>query len=188
MHKMNEIETKFFRAFQSFVNSKNEKSFITTDTCLEYKYYFNREEDWINLEIEFDTPTGVSKTSVELTFEKQSGDFDFYGYIPDFTISVNGYYSGYVIEIDSYQWHEKTKEQAILDKKKDRAYLKLDFIPIRFSGLEVFHEPMKCIQDLFEIIVLQEYSRERGKIEYLEAMNFSLENELSKLKKVRGKK
>ena len=185
MHKMNEIETKFYKTFQSFIKSKNEKSFIS-DTSFEYKYSIELEDDYIVLQIEVEIPSGISKEKVYLSFEKQSGEFDFYGYIPDFTISVNGCYSGYVIEIDSYKWHEKSKEQAILDKKKDRAYLKLDFIPIRFSGLEVYHEPMKCIQDLFEIIVLQEYSRKRSGIELLEIENFNLKNELEELKKVRG--
>lgn len=45
---------------------------------------------------------------------------------------------------------------------------------------------MKCIQDLFEIIVLQEYSRKRSGIELLEIENFNLKNELEELKKVRG--
>lgn len=183
---MNEIETKFYKAFQSFTKSKNEKSFIS-DTSLEYKYNIELEDDCFILKIEVETPSGTSEEKVYLTFDKEGGEFDFYGYIPDFTISVNGCYSGYVIEIDSYKWHEKSKEQAILDKKKDRAYLKLDFIPIRFSGLEVYHEPMKCIQDLFEIIVLQEYSRKRSGIELLEIENFNLKNELEKSKKVRGK-
>lgn len=73
---MNEIETKFFRSFQNFVNSKNEKSFIS-DTELEYKYSFKLEDEWIILQIEVETPSGISKTNVELTFDKQSGDFNF---------------------------------------------------------------------------------------------------------------
>lgn len=184
---MNEIETKFYKTFQSFIKMKNEKSFIS-DNYLEYKYRFEIDRDIIILRIEVETPSGKSETKVFLTFEKQSGKFDFFGYIPDFTISINDCYSGYVIEIDSYQWHEKTKEQAILDKKKDRAYLKLDFIPIRFSGLEVFHEPMRCIQELFEIIVLQEFSRQRTRIESLEIENFTLKQNLNILKNMKGMK
>ena len=40
---------------------------------------------------------------------------------------------------------------------------------------------MKCIQDLFEIIVMQESERERGEIERLSVDNFNLVNEIEKL-------
>jgi very-short-patch-repair endonuclease len=62
-------------------------------------------------------------------------------------------FSGYCIEIDGHEWHEKTKEQVRADKEKDRAYLKNGFIPVRFTGSEVYHDAKKCVDEFFEIMI-----------------------------------
>ena len=58
----------------------------------------------------------------------------------------------FVIEIDGHEWHEKTKEQAMRDKCKDRAYIKNGYIPIHFTGSEVFHNPENCVKEVIETI------------------------------------
>ena len=38
-------------------------------------------------------------------------------------------------------------------RKKERMFLKSGFIPVRFTGSEVYHNAKKCIDELFEIII-----------------------------------
>ena len=77
---------------------------------------------------------------------------DISGYKPDFLISFNWYYQlQFAVEIDGHEWHEKTKEQASNDRKKDRAYLKNLTIPIRFTGSDVYHDAMNCVRETMEI-------------------------------------
>lgn len=51
------------------------------------------------------------------------------------------------VEIDGHDFHEKTKEQATRDKRRDRSLLSLAGSPsvlIRFTGSEVFEDPFGC--------------------------------------------
>lgn len=46
-----------------------------------------------------------------------------------------------VVECDGHDFHEKTKEQAARDKKRDRDLAELGFRVLRFSGSEIYKEP-----------------------------------------------
>jgi very-short-patch-repair endonuclease len=136
---MNQIETKFYEAFsdilqRGFVIYQDQKVGIKKD-----------DEDFYVINLNND--------SLEFTFEIQPKVDYLAGYIPDFLITVNNLFSGYCIEIDGHEWHEKTKEQVRADKEKDRAYLKNGFIPVRFTGSEVYHDAKKCVDEFFEIMI-----------------------------------
>ena len=139
---MNEIETHFSETLnevleRGFVVVWDKKFCITKEFCeLEKSYTLEVPEDKIILQI-----------------EPQPREVVFNGYIPDFAIFINGLYRGFIIEIDGHQWHEKTKEQAKADKERERMFLKSGFIPVRFTGSEVYHNAKKCIDELFEIII-----------------------------------
>lgn len=136
---MNQIEKKFYDAFSDIL----ERGFvISQDQKVEIK---KDDEDFYVINLNND--------SLEFTFEIQPKVDYLAGYIPDFLITVNNLFSGYCIEIDGHEWHEKTKEQVRADKEKDRAYLKNGFIPVRFAGSEVYHDAKRCVNDLFEIII-----------------------------------
>lgn len=109
-------------------------------------FEITKEEDWYILQ-------SSEKQSIAISIQAQPREECFSGYIPDFAIYVNGAYYGFVIEIDGYEWHEKSREQSWIDKEKDRAYLKKCFIPIRFAGYEVYHKVDYCITELLKIIV-----------------------------------
>lgn len=57
-----------------------------------------------------------------------------------------------VIECDGHEFHEKTKEQASSDKRKDRELQKLGFIILRYSGSDIVNNPSKITDDLNDII------------------------------------
>lgn len=58
---------------------------------------------------------------------------------------------GLVIECDGHQFHEKTKEQAARDKARDRAMLTAGYPVMRFSGSEIFRDPVACVEQVREI-------------------------------------
>lgn len=80
---------------------------------------------------------------------------DFFNFIPqckvkryrvDFEI---GFLDGnYVIECDGHDFHEKTKEQVIYDKKRERFLISEGLKVLRFSGTEIIHDFLNIIDEL----------------------------------------
>ena len=70
--------------------------------------------------------------------------------MPDFILENQ--YCNFIIEIDGHEWHEKTKEQAKRDKQKDRAYIKNGYIPIHFTGSEIYHNTKNCVKETLELM------------------------------------
>jgi very-short-patch-repair endonuclease len=138
---MNEIEKLFYSSLEKYL--RNQIVIINNE-----QYKIVREDgDVYNFKNK-----NNKRSNFILDIQIQPKDDCFSGYIPDFAIYVNGASYGFVIEIDGYQWHEKSREQARIDKEKERTYLKKCFIPVRFAGYEVYHHSNNCIHDLFEII------------------------------------
>ena len=54
-----------------------------------------------------------------------------------------------VVEIDGHDFHEKTKEQASRDKKRDRDLLSESYFTMRFSGSDVFNNPDGSVEEIF---------------------------------------
>lgn len=69
----------------------------------------------------------------------------------DFFIKFDGR-APVVIECDGHDFHERTKEQARKDKSRDRELMKLGHTVIRFTGSEIWEDPKKCANQIFEII------------------------------------
>lgn len=56
------------------------------------------------------------------------------------------------IECDGHDFHERTKEQAVRDKSRDRALTERGFVPIRFTGSEIWRDPNLCAKQVENII------------------------------------
>jgi len=50
------------------------------------------------------------------------------------------------VELDGHDYHEKTKEQAKRDKEKDRILQTHGYLVARFTGSEVYKDPMEVIE------------------------------------------
>lgn len=55
------------------------------------------------------------------------------------------------VECDGHEFHEKTKQQAARDKRRDRELTKMGWSVVRFTGSEVFNDPKKCIAEIEDI-------------------------------------
>lgn len=60
--------------------------------------------------------------------------------------------AGLVVECDGHDFHEKTKDQASRDKKRDREILKAGFPVVRFSGRDIYRSPAECVEQIRELL------------------------------------
>ena len=78
-------------------------------------------------------------------------------YRADFLVTFESYAHAFrhgekiVIECDGHDFHERTKEQAQHDKKRDRYMQALGFRVYRFTGSEVYKSLGKCVVDSLEL-------------------------------------
>ena len=57
---------------------------------------------------------------------------------------------GLVVECDGHDFHERTKQQAITDRSRDRRLQELGYTVYRFTGSEIYSDPMKCAEQLLQ--------------------------------------
>ena len=53
-----------------------------------------------------------------------------------------------VVECDGHDFHEKTKEQARRDKRRDREMLAAGYRVFRFAGSEIHADPDACVEEI----------------------------------------
>lgn len=71
-------------------------------------------------------------------------------YRADFMILVRGPKGAkkIAVECDGHDFHEKTKEQAAKDKKRDRDFLLSGVHVMRFTGSEIWKDGLLCFVDV----------------------------------------
>lgn len=82
-------------------------------------------------------------------------------YRADFVVGLTEYPSAtrIVVECDGHDFHERTKEQAARDRKRDREMQAAGYRVFRFTGSEIYRDPFKCADE-----VLQEAMHIHGKM------------------------
>lgn len=68
------------------------------------------------------------------------------------------------VECDGHDFHERTKEQAAHDKRRDRAITAAGWICLRFTGSEIFHHGQRCAQEIAAYVEKWCVEQERGDI------------------------
>jgi very-short-patch-repair endonuclease len=56
------------------------------------------------------------------------------------------------IECDGHDFHERTKEQAARDRQKDRAIQQAGIPIFRFTGSEIYADPIGCASQLLDVV------------------------------------
>lgn len=140
---MNEIETRFFTEFCKYFDSP----------------VILGNKDWKCAIIKYGDELAPLALRAELTSPWFFGDIVKGNIllIPQHVIGryrLDFYLSGYLeaspsigIEIDGHEWHEKTKQQAVRDKKRDRAILTSGCPIMRFTGSEIYRNVKGCISE-----------------------------------------
>lgn len=75
------------------------------------------------------------------------------GYKADFLIDVclrNGN-KVIVVECDGHDFHEKTKAQALHDKRRDRIMTHTGARILRFTGSEIWADPARCAEEIYSL-------------------------------------
>lgn len=67
-------------------------------------------------------------------------------------VSAKGDKTFVAVECDGHDFHEKTKEQAAHDKMRDRYLTGLGIKVLRFTGSEIFRDPMICWTETFNVL------------------------------------
>jgi very-short-patch-repair endonuclease len=60
-----------------------------------------------------------------------------------------------IVECDGHEFHEKTKEQAQKDKKRDRELIQAGYKIIHFTGSEIYTNTYKCFDEIAGILGLK---------------------------------
>lgn len=55
-----------------------------------------------------------------------------------------------IVECDGHDFHERTKEQAARDRKRDRDLSLKGYDVFRFTGSEIWRDPIKCAGDVIQ--------------------------------------
>lgn len=67
-----------------------------------------------------------------------------------------------VVECDGHDFHEKTKEQARRDKKRDRHFTAKGYHVFRFTGSEIYHDPGACARQVVDFLTPFTFNPEFG--------------------------
>jgi len=84
-------------------------------------------------------PFGRKKIDFHLDYQKLSG-FDKDSPVYDESKVL-------LIECDGHDFHEKTKKQASSDKRRDRMLQTEGHTIFRYSGSDIYNEPLKCADE-----------------------------------------
>lgn len=66
-----------------------------------------------------------------------------------------------VVECDGHAFHEKTKEQARRDKKRDRFFQSKGYKVLRFTGSEIWADPEACADEIIDELAANDIWRNR---------------------------
>ena len=83
-------------------------------------------------------------------------------YRVDFAFFVDGH--RYVVEIDGHDFHEKTKQQAAMDRSRERALTEAGWTVVRFTGSEVYNDAPGCYMSLFDIWFSRRFGSRKDEI------------------------
>jgi very-short-patch-repair endonuclease len=66
-----------------------------------------------------------------------------------------------IVECDGHDFHERTKEQARRDKKRDRFFQSRGYKVLRFTGSEIYKDPTECAQEIIGELAIDDDWRTR---------------------------
>jgi very-short-patch-repair endonuclease len=99
----------------------------------------------------------VGPTQLEVCRQHVVGDYRIDFFLTGYDLLLDGpsgdgvqAVSSVFVECDGHDFHERTKEQAKRDRKRDRELQKLGIKVFRFTGSEIFADPLHCAAEAFD--------------------------------------
>lgn len=78
-------------------------------------------------------------------------------YKADFTLTVQSWrdekWRTLVVECDGHDYHERNKQQAAHDRARDRWMTENGYTVFRFTGSELYRDPMRCAEQVFDMLM-----------------------------------
>jgi very-short-patch-repair endonuclease len=143
---MNAIEEQFHKAF--FDYAKKEKQIKNLDFTCRIKTGSKSWGTVVAIIIDGEGFTNPPyKGYIYLMPQYQIGRY-FVDFLAIMVIDDDEYRDSIAVEIDGHDFHEKTKEQAAHDKKRDRKIVAENHGILRFTGSEAFHDAYKCVEEV----------------------------------------
>lgn len=87
-------------------------------------------------------------------------------YIADFAIcreTDEQWYGIFLVECDGHEFHQKTKQQVERDNIRQYELKMAGFDILRFSGSQIYKEPFKCANDVFDYALFKLNGGKNGK-------------------------
>lgn len=109
-----------------------------THTCYGLSIFWNRQDIWLTLYPQHPTILNGHNYRVDFLVEAHSLN-PCKGTKPLCSI---------VVELDGHDFHERTKEQATRDKRRDREFVQGGFTVLRFTGSEIYASPVAAVLDI----------------------------------------
>ena len=87
-------------------------------------------------------------------------------YVADFAICRETNQEGYgifLVECDGHEFHQKTKQQVERDNTRQYELKMAGFDILRFSGSQIYKDPFKCANDVFDYALFKLNGGKNGK-------------------------
>lgn len=66
---------------------------------------------------------------------------------------IRNYNYKLIIECDGYEFHQKTRQQVQKDNEREYDLKMAGYEILRFSGSQIYNEPLKCAEDTYNYIM-----------------------------------
>ena len=75
----------------------------------------------------------------------------------DFYVELHTWFRGpqkarVLVECDGHDYHDRTKEQASQDRKRDRELAAAGYTVLRFTGSDIWGDPCGCVKQVFDYL------------------------------------
>lgn len=103
-------------------------------------------------------------------------------YRVDFVVAYlpgHRYETRVVVECDGHDFHEKTKQQAARDKKRDRYLAAQGYTVMRFTGSELYRDPFACVEEVIDYTQNAVYERSHADYRERQAARTPVEVEVT---------
>ena len=126
----------------------------TVESPIEAKFlsWFIRSSQVLREKIDFVYDPRREYFAQRVGFYQFISQFELGPYRADFALykyHMNGTITRIVIECDGHDYHERTKEQAMRDRKRDRDMILEGWSVLRFTGSEIHNNAEGCVQEVF---------------------------------------